>query len=119
MIEKRKHHRVPTPMGMWVRWEAPGFKSVSRVCDLTQFGLFISTPDPPPIGTILKLLFVVREGEIRTSAIVRNSLPSKGMGVEVTAVTADARARLDKLVKRLLGVQEVNKSSRKEVISTR
>lgn len=111
--EKRRHRRLATPMGMWAKWEASGKKSVSRVCDLTVCGLFISTPDPPPIGTTVKLLFVVREGEIRSHSIVRNSVPNKGMGVEITAMSAEDRARLGKLVKRL-GVQNSEKVDERE-----
>lgn len=118
MMEKRKHHRVRTPMGMWVRWEAPGVKSVSRVCDLTTCGLFISAPDPPLVGTVVKLLFVVREGEIRTRAVVRNSMPGKGMGLQITVMTAEDRSRLGKLVKRLQGMQDAHQSLSKETIPT-
>ncbi|HXN23117.1 MAG TPA: PilZ domain-containing protein [Candidatus Dormibacteraeota bacterium] len=114
--EKRRHRRVATPMGMWVKWEASGNKSVSRVCDLTICGLFISTPDPPAVGTIVKLLFVVPEGEIRTQSVVRNSIPNKGMGVEITAMRAEDRARLGKLVKRLSRVQDSDKPSYREII---
>lgn len=117
--EKRRHRRVATPIGMWVKWEVAGLKSVSRVCDLTQCGLFISTPEAPPVGTVIKLLFVVREGEIRTHAVVRNSIPNKGMGVEITAMTAEDRARLGKLVKRLGGLQDSQKTPYKETTSTR
>jgi hypothetical protein len=116
--EKRRHRRVATPMGMWVKWETSGRKSVSRVCDLTQCGLFISTPDPPSIGTVIKLLFVVPEGEIRTHAIVRNSIPNKGMGLEITAMGAEDRTRLDKLVKRLTRLQDSGKPPRKEITPT-
>lgn len=117
--EKRRHRRVATPMGMWVKWEAVGVKSVSRVCDLTQCGLFISAPDPPPVGTLIKLLFVAREGEIRTQAVVRNSIPNKGMGVEITAMGADDRTRLGKLVKRLGSLQDAQKSTDQATTSTR
>jgi hypothetical protein len=117
--EKRRHRRLATPMGMWVKWEAAGLKSVSRVCDLTQCGLFISTPDPPRVGSVIKLLFVVREGEIRTHAVVRNSIPSKGMGVEITAMGAEDRSRLSKLVKRLANLQDAQKPPHKETTSTR
>jgi hypothetical protein len=116
--EKRRHRRVATPVGMWVECEVSGRKSVSRVCDLTECGLFVSTPDPAELGAAVKLLFVVREGEIRSNAIVRNSIPNKGMGVEITAMTAEDRARFSKLVKRLRSLQSANKSSSKETTPT-
>lgn len=112
--EKRRHRRLATPMGMWVKWEISGRKSVSRVCDLTGYGLFISVPNPPSVGTVVKLLFVVPEGEIRCNSIVRNSIPNKGMGVEITAMGAEDRARLGKLVKRLSRLQESGKPEVRE-----
>jgi hypothetical protein len=40
---------------------------------------------------------------VRARAIVRDSQPGKGMGVEFTSMAVEARARLDRLVRKLLG----------------
>ena len=64
--------------------------------------MFISTPEPPSIGTVITVLLVVAEGDIRAHATVRNCLPRKGMGVEITAMGAEGTARFRGLVNRLL-----------------
>jgi hypothetical protein len=59
------------------------------------------TPDPPPAGDVIKLVFEIPGGEVRARALVRTSEPGKGMGIEFTAMKQDARALLDRLMKRL------------------
>jgi len=99
----RRYPRVPLPKGMLVAWQSTGERVVSRVSTLGLGGLFISTQDPPAVGEIIKLFFEVPNGEVRARAMVRNSQPGKGMGVEFTAMDYEARARLHRLLKRLLG----------------
>jgi len=60
---------------------------VSRVCDLSVGGLFLSTPVPRPVGVRAKLDFLVPEGQIRVEAVVQHLIPSGGVGLKFTAVT--------------------------------
>ena len=69
------------PKGMLVAWEHNGGRSVSRVATLGLGGLFISTSDPPIIGTLIKIVFDVPGGEVRARAIVKNVKAGKGMAV--------------------------------------
>jgi hypothetical protein len=101
--QTRRYLRVGLPKGMLIAWQSSGERVVSRVSTLGLGGLFISTPDPPPVGEIIRLFFEVPNGEVRARAVVRNSHPGKGMGVEFTAMGVEARARLHRLLKRLLG----------------
>jgi len=55
---------------------------VSRVCDLSVGGLFLSTPVPRPVGVSAKLDFLVPEGAIRAEAVVQHLIPSRGVGCE-------------------------------------
>jgi len=87
---------------MLVAWQSGGDRVVSRVRTLGLGGLFISTPEPPPIGEVIKLFFEVPDGEVRAQAVVRDSQPGKGMGIEFTAMGHQARARLNHLLKRIL-----------------
>lgn len=89
------------PTGQPVAWEHMGIRRVSNANVLALGGLFISTPDPPPVGDTIRLLFEVPGGEVRARASIRTSQPGKGMGIEFTAMKQDARARLDRLMKRL------------------
>jgi hypothetical protein len=97
----RRYSRVGLPKGMLVAWEHSGIRNVSRVSVLAVGGLFISTPQPAPKGDTIKLIFDVPGGDVRARALVRDSQPRKGMGVEFTFMAQDARARLSRLMKLL------------------
>ncbi|HTX14427.1 MAG TPA: PilZ domain-containing protein [Candidatus Baltobacteraceae bacterium] len=99
---RRRYQRIQTPKGVWVAWQREGQKqTVSRVNDLNFGGLFISTPDPAPLGAVLTVLLSVPEGEIRGKSTVRSASP-EGMGVEFTEISKPDLARLQALVTRLL-----------------
>ncbi len=98
----RRYPRVGLPKGMLIAWEHGGERVVSRVGTLGLGGLFIFTPEPPPVGEALTLFFEAPDRSIRARAIVRESMPGKGMGIEFTSIEAEARARLGALLKRLL-----------------
>ncbi len=100
--KSRRYPRVGLPKGMLVAWQCSGERIVSRVGTLGLGGLFISTPKPPPVGEIVRLFFEVPGGEVRARALVRDSQPGNGMGVEFTSMGHEARARLHLLLKRLL-----------------
>ena len=100
---KRRYARIELPKGMLIAWQWSGKRIVSRVATLGLGGLFISTPEPPPVGEIVKLFFEVPSGEVRAQAVVRDSQQGKGMGIEFTAMGPEDRARLHQLLKRLIG----------------
>jgi hypothetical protein len=99
----RRYVRIELPKGMLVAWEHSGGRKVSRVQVLALGGLFISTPEPPPVGEVIRLIFEVPNGEVRARAMIRDSQKGKGMGVEFTAMGQEARARLLRLMKILAG----------------
>ena len=99
---KRRYPRIALPKGMLVAWQHTTTRSVSRVATLGLGGLFIATPEPPPVGTLLKLIFDVPGGEVRARAIVKNIKPGKGMAVAFIEMGFADRARLDQLLKALL-----------------
>lgn len=99
---KRRYPRIPTPQGVWVAWQDGQQQNVSRVRDLNIGGLFIAHPIPSVIGATITILLSVSEGEIRTSAIVRNAVQGEGMGVEFTGMGQEAAVRLQTLITRLL-----------------
>ena len=53
-------------------------------------------PTPPPLGALVLLLFHTPEGEVRVRATVRNVKPGKGMGLAITSMEQDHRARLSR-----------------------
>jgi hypothetical protein len=97
--KNRRYARVGLPKGILIAWEHAGIRKVSRVSVLALGGLFISTANPPPNGDTIRLIFEVPGGDVRARALVRDSQPRKGMGVEFTAMAQEARARLNHLMK--------------------
>src|SRR5258706_274947 len=100
--EMRRYLRISWPKGMRVAWHGGDLQLFSRVRTLSMGGLFISVPDPPPVGTKLRLAFEVPGGNVHAEAIVRNIVPSEGMGVEFSRLELKDRILLEKLLKRLL-----------------
>ena len=100
----RRYVRVGLPKGMLVAWEHSGIRKVSRVSVLAVGGLFITTPEPPPVGDTIQMIFEVPGGEVRARAVVRDSQRNKGMGVEFTSMGQEARALLNRLIKVLTRV---------------
>ena len=89
------------PKGMLIAWQHSGGRSVSRVATLGLGGLFITTLDAPPVGTVLKLVFDVPGGEVRARAFVKNVKAGQGMAVVFIEMGYADRARLDQLLKKL------------------
>ena len=98
---KRRFPRVALPKGMLVAWQHSGERAVSRIATLGLGGLFIAAPDPPPAGTVMKIVFDVPGGEVRARAIVKNVKPGQGMAVAFIDMGYPDRARLDQLLKKL------------------
>lgn len=99
---KRRYARVALAKGMLVAWQCADGRGVARAATLGLGGLFMSTPDPPPAGTLVKLLFEVPGGEVRARAIVKNIEPGAGMAVAFIDMDHSDRARLSQLLQRLI-----------------
>lgn len=100
--KKRRYERVLIPKGLHVAWQASGGRQVSRVGTVGLGGIYIHTPDPPPSGEMVRMVFNVPGGEVRAKGVVRHSTKTKGMGIEFTSMQPEDRARLSQLLSRLL-----------------
>ena len=100
----RKYQRVPLPKGALVAWEHAGKRRVSTASVLALGGIFVSTPEPPPKGDVIKVVLALPGGDIRARAVICDSQPGKGMGIQFTAMAPEARARLSQLMKTLTRV---------------
>ena len=98
----RRYPRISLPKGMPVAWHGSDLQLFSRVQTIGMGGLFISTPNPPPVGTKLIMSFEVPGGNVRPEALVRNVAPGKGMGVEFTRMGPKEQLLLQNLMNRLL-----------------
>jgi PilZ domain len=106
---RRMTSRIETMDDVWVYWYCQGKTDVSRVCDLSPGGLFLSTPAPPPQGAKAKLDFLVQEGQIRTEAVVRHLVPGRGIGLKFTAITDKDCPQLVALLKRIRTLSSTKK----------
>jgi hypothetical protein len=86
-----------------VSWKSDEGNTTSRVQDFSASGAFIASEETAAIGTRLKLLFSMPEGEIQVQAVVRSSLAGRGMGVEFVSMGGREFDLILKAVKRLLG----------------
>jgi len=100
----RRHPRIVLPQGMCVCWHGADLQLFSRVKTLSMGGLFINAPDPPPVGTKVRLTFEVPGGSVRADAIVRNIVAGEGFGVEFTRMDLRDKLLLQRLLNRLLRV---------------
>jgi hypothetical protein len=98
----RRHPRAKAPPGMMVAWQSGTRRSVSFLETIALGGLFIQTSNPPPVLSLVKLLIEMPTGDVNARAIVRRVTPSKGMGVEIIAMTQESRAMLKQVLKPLL-----------------
>ncbi len=98
---ERRYARVKTPKGCVVAWQSASQRHVSRVETMGLGGLFVSTNDPPQVGSTIQLLFDVAAGEIRARAVVRSVVARRGMGIEIIAMQPEDRARLSQWLKEL------------------
>lgn len=98
----RRHPRVTSPKGLFVAWETGSRRAVSRLETLSLGGVFIHTPEPPPVGSTINILLEMQNGDVRARAVVRRVAPSKGMGIEFISMTPEDRARLNKQLQQML-----------------
>jgi PilZ domain len=100
--EKRRFPRIKPSKGLWVAWDGSGQRFVTRVFDLSIGGVFIPLPEPPPVGTIVKMSFEVPGGDVHALAVVRHIVLGRGLGVEFMAMDDQVQARVRPLLKELV-----------------
>ena len=101
LYSRRQISRVETHDQVWVCWRCEGLEDVSRVCDLSVGGVFLSTLIPRPMGARAKIDFLVPEGQIRVEAVVQHLIPGRGLGLKFTAITDQDCPRLVALINRV------------------
>lgn len=100
--EKRRSPRLEPSKGVWVAWQGAGQRFVARVFDLNMGGVFIPTSELPPVGTVVKLIFELPDGDVQAPAVVRHIVVGRGMGVEFEAMDNDDLARIHQLLNELV-----------------
>jgi curved DNA-binding protein CbpA len=95
----RKYPRIKVPKGMFVGWKSPRQHTVSRAQEMGLGGIFLSTPDPPAVGSTIELIFDLATGEVRARAVVRHITPGVGMGLQFVQMRPEHRERLSRYLK--------------------
>lgn len=101
---RRHNKRYDTPQGIWVLWKCGKVEDMSKVRDVSVGGLFIETLKVCRVGTPIELHFLVEDGEIRATAMVRYVSPSNGMGLQFKTVRSEDQERFSAMIKRLIQV---------------
>ncbi len=101
LYSRRQISRVETHDDVWACWRCDGLEDVSRICDLSVGGVFLSTTGPRRPGARVKLDFLVPEGQIRVEAVVQHVIPGGGLGLKFIAITDQDCPRLVALINRV------------------
>ena len=98
-IEKfRKYPRIRAPKGIWVAWKSSAQTTTSRAEVMGLGGLFLQAAKTPSDGSTIDLIFDLPTGQVRGRAIVRNSKPGKGMGIQFVQMKPEDRAKLHRFL---------------------
>ena len=81
MEDRRKHIRIT--YFTEVQWGVAGAKYEGKISDISAGGAYVDSIMPCPERTIITVKFKLPEGqELSLQAVVKNSTPGMGMGVE-------------------------------------
>jgi curved DNA-binding protein CbpA len=94
----RKYPRIRAPKGMWVAWKSSAQTTTSRAEVMGLGGLFLQAAKTPSDGSTIDLIFDLPTGQVRGRAIVRNSKPGKGMGIQFVQMKPEDRAKLHRFL---------------------
>jgi hypothetical protein len=98
---RRRTLRLAAKWDVWVYWECGGRADVSRVRDLSTAGIFIETPRRRSKGDLIRVHFLVPEGQISLDGIVAQSEAAKGLGLKFQTVAAKDISNLTSLLDRV------------------
>src|SRR5271156_6889734 len=98
---QRKYPRIRAPKGMLVGWKSTGQTSTSWAGIMGLGGLYLHAANPPREGSTIELMFDLPTGQVRGRAIVRDSTPGKGMGIQFVQMKPEDRAKLNRFLSAL------------------
>ena len=97
----RKYPRLRAPKGLWVAWKSAAQTTTSRAEVMGLGGLFLQAAQAPSDGSYIELIFDLPTGQVRGRAIVRDSKPGKGMGIQFVQMKPEDRAKLNRFLSAL------------------
>ena len=105
MMEQRRHPRLGYGREVWIGQDGIFSRTNERVTNISVGGVFIETAQNFSKGAVLSVRFKIGDTKdiISCAAIVRNSRPGAGLGVEFLDLSPEARSQLEALIARELG----------------
>jgi hypothetical protein len=98
---RRRSSRITALEDVWIYWEADRLRDISRIHDLSPGGLFLETRARKKEGELIRLHFLVQEGQIRAEAVVRHVIEGRGIGVKIESLSSQDAPQLRRLLSRL------------------
>lgn len=98
---RRRSSRIPAVDDVWIYWESESYRDVSRIRDLSPGGLFLETRAPKKEGELVRLHFLVQEGQIRAEAVVRHVIDGRGLGMKIESLSSQDAPQMRRLLTRL------------------
>ena len=111
---QRRFHRARIPLLVQYRFSPSEPYTTDYSADLSRGGMFIRTNEPYPIGTVMDLQFVSRDGQRviqgrgRIVRVIKNDAES-GQAIEFIGFSGDDADYLSQLVKQQQGKDEQGK----------
>ena len=93
--------RLPATWDVWVYWECGGRADVSHVRDLSTGGIFIETKWRRTKGDLVRVHFLVQEGQISMDSVVAQTQAREGLGLKFQAVATKDIFKLTSLLDRV------------------
>ncbi len=105
MTEQRLHPRLGYGQEVWIGQDGIFSRTNERVSNISLGGLFVETSQSFANGDVLSLRFRLGDVQelISCTAIVRNSRPGIGMGVQFLDLSPEAKGILEAYLARELG----------------
>src|ERR1700733_3274210 len=98
---------------MIVAWRSGSQQGISKMGTMALGGIFLITPEPASVGSVVDLIFEVTTGaRVRARAMVRTSRPGQGMGVKFVKIGTEDRSRLNHFLKTHLDAGNVEEDLR-------
>jgi hypothetical protein len=98
---RRRSSRIPAIDDVWIYWESHPYRDVSKIRDLSPGGLFLETRARKKEGEVVRLHFLVQEGQIRAEAVVRHVIDGRGLGMKIESLSSQDAPQLRRLLSRL------------------
>ena len=96
--DRRRAKRVPHPCEVQCTLLDGLAIASTRLSDLSTGGVFVESVNELPVGTLLRLQFLVGDHLVKVGGQIMQSMPQFGFGVRFTDLTPEDEAAITALV---------------------